>query len=303
MYSKLRWFILLFLTGFILESHCWAASVTVAVSAVEGSAGTQVRVPVLVREAQGVGALELELTYDPSVLEAQSVEPGPILSGLVDFNVVKPGRLKIAMATSQAVNGSGELFLVMLKVLSSGQSRLGLENVAAWEQANSQEMTVSLEPGAFKTSGGAAVSSESSSLTLGLVLIVLALIILGLFFGRKLLAAKGKAGSSSGFGVGLIQQPLGTHSAMSFPVGGLRCLECGQILSLDSMFCRTCGATVKPPPATLNCRECERLMPEDSRFCPYCGKPVRIEQKPCPQCGTISAEQARFCPNCGTKLG
>jgi RNA polymerase subunit RPABC4/transcription elongation factor Spt4 len=302
MYSKLRWLILLFVTGFILESPCWAASVTVAIPAVDGSAGTQVRVPVLVREAQGVGALELELTYDPSVLEAQSVEPGPILSGLVDFNVVQPGRLKIAMATSQAVNGSGELFLVMLKVLSSGQSRLGLEKVAAWEQANSQEMTVSLEPGAFKTSGGAAVSSGSSYLTLGISLIVLVIATLGFFFRKKLFTALGKAGASSHPGAAGMQQQWGANSPMSYPVGGLRCLECGQILSLDSMFCRTCGATVKPPPVTMKCHECGRLMPEDSKFCPYCGKPFRVNEKDCPQCGKTISEQARFCSDCGAKL-
>jgi len=261
---------------FISPSLCRAASFTLVAPSVEGAVGSQIKAPILVKDAQGMGALELELTYDPGVLELIEVVPGAILSGLVDYNVVQPGRVKIAMATSQAVKGSGELFMISFKVMAAGQSPLGLENVLAWEQANSQEMTASLEPGVFKTSGGAtgAASSGFSFLTLGTILIVLVIVIVGLFFARKLIAAKDKAAALSPFGVEVMQQLGGANSVMAYPVGGLRCLECGQILSLDSIFCRTCGATVKPPPPTVKCHKCEKLMPEDSKFCPYCGKPV-----------------------------
>jgi len=301
--KMIRFYIVLAL--FIIPSICRAASVTVAVPSVEGEMGAQIKTPILVKDAQGVGALEMELTYDPGILELTEVDPGPILSGLVDYNIVQPGRVKIAMATSQAVNGSGELFMISFKVMAAGQSQLGLENVLAWEQANSRDMTVNLEPGAFKTGGGAtgAASSGFSYLTLGTILIVLVIVIAGLFFARKLIAAKDKAAALSPFGVEVMQQQGGANSVMAYPVGGLRCPECGQILSLDSIFCRTCGATVKPPPATVKCRECERLMPEDTKFCPYCGKPVRVTGKDCPQCGGTISEQAQFCSHCGAKLG
>ncbi|MDY0041444.1 MAG: zinc ribbon domain-containing protein, partial [Desulforhabdus sp.] len=139
--------------------------------------------------------------------------------------------------------------------------------------------------------------------TAGIILIVLIISALGFLFGKKWLSAAGKAGVSSHPGTALMRQQWGPNSSMGCPVGGLRCPECGQILSLDSIFCRTCGATVKPPPATVKCRECERLMPEDSKFCPYCGKPVRVTGKDCPQCGGTISEQAQFCSHCGAKLG
>lgn len=289
---------------FVLPSLCYGASVTVVAPTVEGAVGQEIKAPILVKDAQGVGALELELTYDPGVLELIEVQPGAILSGLVDFNVLQPGRVKIAMATSQAVNGSGELFVISFKVTAAGQSPLGLENVLAWEQANSQEMTANLKPGAFKTSGGTTVAGSPgfSYLTVGAILIVLVIAILGFFFTKKLLAAAGKAGVQSEPGSAVMQHHLGASSTMGYSVSGLRCLECGQILSLDSMFCRTCGATLKPPPPTMECHDCERLMPEDSRFCPYCGKPVRVKVKDCPQCGKTISEQAQFCSDCGAKL-
>lgn len=293
----------------IVPAVCSAASLTLAIPAVEGAAGAQIKATLLVKDAQGLGALEMELTYDLNILELIEVQPGSILSGLLDYNLLQPGRVKIAMATSQAVSGSGELFVVSFKVLSGGRSPLRLEKVLAWEQANSQEMTVSLEPGVFATSSGVATALPVadrhygfSFLTAGIILLVLVVIVLAFVFRSQLLTAlrQGRASSSPAGVIPGSQWKMST--LLSHPVGGLRCLECGQILSIDSMFCRTCGATVKPPPPTVKCHACDQLMPEDSRFCPHCGKLVPALHKQCPQCGQTVEGDARFCPSCGVKL-
>lgn len=158
---------------------------------------------------------------------------------------------------------------------------------------------MTVESGSFKAGDSAAPASRSSYLWVGILLAALVIIGLGVFFRKKLFAAVGalRAGTVS------TESLWRTRSAVGYPLSGLRCVACGQILSIDSMFCRTCGAMVTPPPPTVHCRECGRLMPEDSQFCPFCGKSVRLKEKTCPQCGKQFSEESQFCSACGAKLG
>ncbi|MBQ3506199.1 MAG: zinc ribbon domain-containing protein [Clostridia bacterium] len=46
------------------------------------------------------------------------------------------------------------------------------------------------------------------------------------------------------------------------------CVNCGQVLTADSLFCSSCGTKVEPP-----------------KFCANCGKPFNGDEKFCPACG------------------
>jgi rRNA maturation endonuclease Nob1 len=304
MYLRLLRLIIFLTACFAFGTTCQAASVTLSMPTIEGATGAQVKCPVLVKEAQGVGALEMEITYDPSIIEPQEVEPGPILSGLVEFNVIQRGRLKVAMATSQAVNGSGKIFIVTLKVLSPGQSRLGLENVLVWERASSKEMAVTLEPGVFKTSSGASFPS-AGLIASGVILVLLFAALAWFIIRKKSVAESVDARTQVPAPVtptkAARQQGSEPSSLAADGTGSRQCSRCGKPLSHDSKFCSQCGAQVSLLPDSVNCAECGRSIPRQSKFCKYCGKTIQLALQ-CGQCGETIEGDSKFCQMCGTPV-
>ena len=144
-------------------SPAWGAGVTIAIPKVTGPAGEEVKVPILVRGAQGIGAMQLDVLYDPGVLSPTSVETRGMLAGLVEHNVVKPGRLRIALATNKAVNGDGEILSATFKVLGGSESALGLDHARAWALADSLDVAVTTEAGHFT------VNSHKTLIVIGIV--------------------------------------------------------------------------------------------------------------------------------------
>src|SRR5688572_8966138 len=73
----------------------YAATVAVRVDSVEAEAGKEKDIPVAVRGAPGIGAMHVELTYDPAVLEFVAVNKGELLGddALMDSVMPEPGRV------------------------------------------------------------------------------------------------------------------------------------------------------------------------------------------------------------------
>lgn len=141
------------LAVFVLAAGvAYGASVTVAVpKEVSGAPGGDATVDVTLRGAQGLGSLQLELTWDPAVLEAKDVQPGPNAPAmLLEHNVTTPGRMRIALAANEPLNGEVQLSATFA-VKSAGSCSLGLDKVQAWEHGNGLEMLVTAEPGQFSS--------------------------------------------------------------------------------------------------------------------------------------------------------
>jgi Cohesin domain len=138
-------------------SHAVDNSVALAVPAAKGGSGATVSVPITLNGAADVGALHVELTFDPSVLEPQSAERGRLASSnsLVDSNP-QPGRLTIGLVTSEKINGNGEVLVAKFKVLGkkNAKSALTLENVKAWQgDVNRFDVKVNATAGEFTVTG------------------------------------------------------------------------------------------------------------------------------------------------------
>lgn len=173
--------VLIFVGGLLAADWAGAESVTVAAGSAKGAVGSTVKIPILIQGAQDLGALQMDLVFDPAVLEVESVEPGALLSGLVDSNAVAPGRLRIAMATSQAVNGDGELLTISFKVLGGGQTPLTPEMVEAWQAATSFSMMATTQAGSFTSDGGVFLMVALAALAVG----ILAILGLAFFMVRR----------------------------------------------------------------------------------------------------------------------
>jgi hypothetical protein len=141
------------------------AAMKISAPRVEAATGSEVAVPLSLKEANSVGAVHLELTYDPSMLEFRSVSKGALFSGnaMLDSNGNNPGRLIVGLVSLEPVQGDGVAATARFFVKGSagGTSPLRLQNLRAWENKNHTEQLVQGEEGLLTVTAAAAGSGLS----------------------------------------------------------------------------------------------------------------------------------------------
>ena len=169
-----------------------ASSVTVVVGSVEGASGSKVSVPINIRDAQQLGAMQMEMTYDPALLEAKTVDNGSLPQEItIGSNVVAPGRLRIVMnaPARESISGDGTLMKAVFEV--KGKSGPGcdlrLEGLRAWDNTKPEampfEMLVTVEPGKFTLVGGSLPVIPLA--VAGAAVVLILLVLLGIIVRRK----------------------------------------------------------------------------------------------------------------------
>ena len=143
----------------LLGSVSNAKTVKFSIANSDGSVDSTAKTPLLVEEGGGLGALQLNVMYDPAVLEPISVESADGVNALVDFNVISPGTLRVALASTQGVENDGDLLQIKWKVLAGTSTKLDMTDVRAWKQKTSFELPVSVTAGEFTVT---AVSNQSA---------------------------------------------------------------------------------------------------------------------------------------------
>jgi hypothetical protein len=163
-----------------------AASVTFRAASVQAQAGGTVDVPIEAVAAPNLGAVHIELVYDPKVLTPDTVSRGALAgsNALIDFNSGNPGRLLIGLVTLDAIKGDGAVATVRFKVIgdSGTSSDLTLQNSKAWESSTHAEVLVKTEAG--KVTVVAGLPDWLIPALIALVVLILLLIIL-FIFGRR----------------------------------------------------------------------------------------------------------------------
>jgi hypothetical protein len=115
-----------------------------------------------------IGAVQFELIF-PVAGDFQHIEPASLLSSaLMESNIIEPGRLRVAVVSSEALLGSGEFATLRFGSLpvSNPEMQLRLENVKAWHLESLAEVPVKVEKtiGDEKKLVGSAVEASPLSL-------------------------------------------------------------------------------------------------------------------------------------------
>jgi hypothetical protein len=143
-------------TIFTACTNAQGASVTVVLPQVKGTSDAEVTVPVRVKEAGGLGPLQMELLFDSQQLQfLKAMEGSGFGIGLFDFNLLEPGRVRLVMTgdPNKPIKGDGELFTVTFraKAAAHGSSALTAELIRAWEQTpEAHDMRVTVEVGSVE---------------------------------------------------------------------------------------------------------------------------------------------------------
>lgn len=97
--------------------------------------GGQVQIPVKITGANNLGALHMELTYDPQSLSAISVKSGQAgKDAILEYNLDTPGKVVIGLVSVPGISQDGSLVTVVFKVQKgAGSTNLNIENISAYD--------------------------------------------------------------------------------------------------------------------------------------------------------------------------
>ena len=103
---------------------------------VQAVAGKEVKIPVLIKNNQGVAGLGLKVTYDSNVMTPVKIEKGKVLSGLSNLQFgdtistsTEDGVLECVAFNDSNFSGNGELFILTFQIstsVSAGSYKLAL---------------------------------------------------------------------------------------------------------------------------------------------------------------------------------
>jgi hypothetical protein len=167
----------------LLVAGAAAATMTVSVDNAAVSAGSKAVIPVKVSGALNLGAMDLVITYDPSVLKFSSADLGELsTNGMIDQNSGTPGTVKIAIVDTKGVSGDGALVKMTFDVVgkNGAMSPVNVQVAGAWN-LDLVDIPTSVSGGTISVGGGKAPLSVVS--VLGALCV--AVVLLGIRSRRK----------------------------------------------------------------------------------------------------------------------
>ncbi len=166
-----------------------AASVDIAVGKSQAKQGEDVAIPVSIKGASKTAAMQMDLVYDPAILEAGKIDNGPLLADncLLESNTSQSGRIRLALISKDGINGDGVLFNANFKVrgAAGARSAFTLDNVRVWmipkahesmpEMQHLIDVKAITQPGEIAISGGLplwAIATAAIAVVLVILLIL-----------------------------------------------------------------------------------------------------------------------------------
>jgi len=136
---------------------------TVSIGSAEGSVGDTVNVSINITDALAIGAMDIRVTYNASILNATNVANGSMIESLpaplVAYHISYVD-INISFVTyPEAINGDGELFIVTFDVVGGNagdSSPLDLEAEAYMNDTPPQPVDVVTKNGVVNVTDGAA---------------------------------------------------------------------------------------------------------------------------------------------------
>jgi hypothetical protein len=111
----------------------------------------EVKVPINLENASNIGSLQMEISYDVSVLQATEVEAEELgKDAMIESNLDNPGIVIIGIVDSSGINGSGSIVSISFNVLEKdAASYLTIKNAAAHDVDTLVDLPTNLTQGSF----------------------------------------------------------------------------------------------------------------------------------------------------------
>lgn len=132
------------------DTPACAEQFEVTVGPATASGPSTITLPIVATLERPVGAAQLELLHDPARLRWVGSEAGALTrTTLNEANSREPGRVTLAFAGGDEVEGAGALFLVTFEWIGTGTDKTTIElrGVRAWDGQTGLELTTRAVPG------------------------------------------------------------------------------------------------------------------------------------------------------------
>ncbi len=162
-----------------------ADQVEITINDASGSYETSVDVSVVISNVDDVGSIDLVVTYDPTILQVESVSKGEINNGMISSNSDTAGIISIAIADQNGIDEEGEIAVISFTVLEeTGSSPLRIEDLIVYD-TDSIEISATARDGTFMVSK---ISSYPKAESPGfeLMVLIMGIICIAIIYrGRK----------------------------------------------------------------------------------------------------------------------
>ena len=195
--------------------------------------GSEQTLSISIIGAQDLGALQFELSFNKDIVEIVDVARGSgIPPVLLDFNIIGPGLLRVALAGSEPIDGDAVIDL-RVRGLAEGSGAIELMDVQAWALSTGFELLTESTPGMVTVTP---VSAFSGILIIAALLLFLAALIALIFrMRKKKTIARPELRNIP---------PQGEQKSQTSPSTKSFCPQCGQQLTMNAAFCGQCGTKV-----------------------------------------------------------
>ncbi|WMW21460.1 cohesin domain-containing protein [Methanolobus mangrovi] len=118
----MKW-ILFSLLLFCFISSASGAELTVSIDDMQAASGSSIELPIVLRDAEDVGSMDLVLKYDAEVLQATSVKTSDIgKNAFIESNTANEGEVIIALADASGISGDGPVVKISFMVVGDAGS-------------------------------------------------------------------------------------------------------------------------------------------------------------------------------------
>lgn len=206
--------------------------------------GKMISIPLTIKPAEQITALQFIISYDSSAINLSSIELAEGIQDKAIFQAMDQGGGKVAVLLIAAEGFLAEVSLLHLtfKALSSeaNGSLLAIEEAAAFKDPSGEKSSVEVSHG-YIVIANPSIPGLLYPVAFSLVLLgALVLTVIGV----KLLSSKKKVRSL--------------------------CPSCGTILQKGSAYCHICKQVFRK-----KCRNCGAIVPISNTKCPYCTQTLK----------------------------
>ena len=140
----------------VLAAHVSAAEVVIKIDDMSVEQGSKSMIPVSVASASTLGAADIKLEYDSSVLKFIDAELGEIsTNGIIESNEVSPGMVLLSFADTKGISGDGVLIELNFEVIGAAGSSTKIE-------LEGRAYGIDLKDISVETNGGTITVSEKT---------------------------------------------------------------------------------------------------------------------------------------------
>ena len=125
---------------------------TITIPDTEKESGKTIKIPITIENADNIGGMNITISYENTVLTAQSVEKGTLTTNaLLEYDLDTEGEIKIIWVSTEGITGDGSLAIISFDVIGNTDdtSTINVTNIEAADIDTLTDIIIPVQNGVF----------------------------------------------------------------------------------------------------------------------------------------------------------